>query len=243
MKLSSEQEALIPVFTKKWLNLAFSEISVDRDRVSKIINAAYELLGYSEPEILFYENIELIAQNVQLLLEEKIPNLNCPVGESVFKRIGNKLGKPLSGEFQSMYRQLCVEVDTEYFAFTQNSFGLDLGKKEEKFYQIYSYTTHFCAEKIKQHLDFQDYQLRFMSADKLKNKLQDKFFDNIFSNSFYTKDCLFIDYCHKVLHCNCNLILWNVFEQLCTDCGLMLIPFQSICLVCDRHELPINSTT
>lgn len=59
----------------------------------------------------------------------------------------------------------------------------------------------------------------------------------MFSNVSQTSDCLFIDYCHEVLNCNCNFALWNILKQLCADCGLMLIPFQSICLVCDRYKV------
>ena len=240
MNLSFEQETLIPVFTEKWLKIAFSEDNIDRDRAKNTINTAYAFMGYSEPEILFFESIESIAQNIQLLLEAKIPNLHKQAQEPVLKRIGNKLGKPFSSHFQGLYRQLCVEVGSEYFALIRNQLGLDLYEKEKYFYQMYDYTTHHCSEKIKQNLNFDNYELKFISSDKLKNKLQDKFFDSIFSNSFYTADCLFIDYCHEVLNCNCNSVVWNILKSLCADCGLMMIPFQSICLVCDRYELLIK---
>ena len=36
MKLSCEQEALRSVFTKKWLDIAFSENNIDRDRAKKL---------------------------------------------------------------------------------------------------------------------------------------------------------------------------------------------------------------
>lgn len=243
MNLSFEQEALIPVFTEKWLQIAFSEDKIDRDRAKNTINAAYAFMGYSEPEILFFENIESIARNIQLILEKKIPNLNKPAREPVLKRIGNKLGKPLSRSFwnlyRQLYRQLCIEISTEYFHLLQTSLGLDLDIRKY-FDQVYGYTKYHCSERIKQNLNFYNYELKFISSDKLKNKLQDKFFDSIFSNSFYTAHCLFIDYCHEVLDRNCNFVLWDILKPLCADCGLMMIPFQSICLVCDRYKLPIK---
>ena len=238
MNLSLEQKALIPVFTEKWLNIAFSEQNIDRDRAKKTIIAAYSWFGYSEPEILFFKNIDSVASNIQPLLEEKIANLNYEAKEPILKRIGNKLGKPFAYPFQGLYRQLCVEVSDKYFAILRNRLGLNLYEKEKYFYQIYDYTTYNCFKLIKQNLDFYSYELKFISAEKLKRKLEDKFFNAMFSNTFYTCDCLFIDYCQEVLNCSCDLTLWNILKQLCADCGLMLIPFQSICLVCDRHKLP-----
>lgn len=238
MNLSLEQKALIPMFTEKWLNIAFSEQNIDRDRAKKIIIAAYSWFGYSEPKILFFKNIDSIASNIQPLLEEKIANLNYEAKEPIFLKIGNKLEKPLAYSFQTLYRKLCVEVSHEYFAILRNTFGLDLYEKEKYFYQIYDYTTHNCSKLIKQNLYFSNYELKFVSAEKLKRKLEEKFFSAIFPNTFYTCDCLFIDYCCEVLNCSCDVTLWNLLKQLCADCGLMLIPFQSICLVCDRHKLP-----
>lgn len=174
MNLSLEQEVLIPVFTKKWLDIAFSEQSINRELAKKIIIAAYDLFGYSEPEILFFNNIDSIASNIQPLLEEKIANLNYEARESVLKRIGNKLGKPFAYPFQGLYRKLCIEVDSEYYAILRNRLGLDLYEKEKYFYQIYDYTTHNCSKLIKQNLDFSNYDLRFVSADKLKRKLEEK---------------------------------------------------------------------
>lgn len=241
MKLSLEQEALIPVYTEKWMNIAFSEQNIDQERAKKIIIAAYTFLGYSEPEIIFFKNIESIAQSIQPLLEEKILGLTKQSEEPVLKRIGNKLGKPLAYDLQGLYRQLCVKVDSEYYALYRNLFGLDLYEREKYFYQIYDYT-YTCSNKIKQNLNFQNYELRFISSKKLKVKLKNKFFYAIFSNTFHTNDCLFIDYYCEVLNRSCNYDLWHILKQLCADCGLMLIPFQSICLVCDRYQLPIKNS-
>ena len=243
MNLSLEQEALIPVFTEKWLKIAFAEKNINRETAKEIIIAAYSLLGYSKPEILFFKNIDSIASNIQPLLSEKILKSNYETRQPILKRIGNKLGKPFAYTFQGLYRQLCVEVSDQYFAILRNRLGLDLYEKEKYFYQIYDYTTHNCSKLIKQNLDFSSYELKFVSAEKLKRKLEEKFFNAIFPNTFYTCDCLFIDYCQEVLNCSCDLTLWNILKQLCADCGLMLIPFQSICLVCDRHKLPAKKSS
>jgi hypothetical protein len=56
-------------------------------------------------------------------------------------------------------------------------------------------------------------------------------------SSFLTVDwidwCSRIDFCVSVLGCRCNLSLWEAYQTLIRECGVVL-PLQKICWVCDR---------
>jgi hypothetical protein len=44
-RLTPEQEALIPVYKKKWEKIAFSTERIDRSKASEAIEAVYQLIG------------------------------------------------------------------------------------------------------------------------------------------------------------------------------------------------------
>ena len=44
--------------------------------------------------------------------------------------------------------------------------------------------------------------------------------------------CVF-DFCYSVLNCNCDLGLWNIFQDLVKNCA-WIYPFENACIVCDR---------
>ena len=235
-QLTLEQEALISIYREKWRKIALSTERVDKKRAVESIQAVYNFLGYSEPEILFFESTKALAQNIQCILEERIPNLSEQTKEPVLKRIGNRLGKPFADEIKALYRQVCVDIATEYFAVYRITLNLDLSREGNHLHQMYNLILSSCSQKIKQELNFQNYKLKYTSAYKLENKLKDKFFENIFPFFLYSNDCLLIDYCYEVLNLECNLTLWKILKELCVDCGLIIIPFQSISLVCDRPQ-------
>ena len=233
-QLTSEQEALIPIYREKWCNIALSTKRIDKEQAVESIEIAYSFLGYAKPEILFFESTEAIARNIQFLLEERIANLSKPTKEPILKRIGNRLGKPFSYELQNLYRKLCVDIGTEYFALFRIGLNLDLYRDGNYLSQMYDLIKNGCSKRIQQEFNLQNYELKDMSVHKLKSKLEDKFFANIFPAFWHSNDCLFINYCHEVLQFECNLTLWDILKELCVNCGLMIVPFQSICLVCDR---------
>jgi hypothetical protein len=55
-RLTPEQEALIPVYKKKWEKIAFSTERIDRDKASDTIKAVYQLIGKKNPKIFFYNS-------------------------------------------------------------------------------------------------------------------------------------------------------------------------------------------
>ena len=55
-KLTSEQEALIPVYRDKWKNIALSTERIDRDKAAEAVNLLYYLICKQKPKITFYES-------------------------------------------------------------------------------------------------------------------------------------------------------------------------------------------
>lgn len=55
-KLTPEQEALIPVYREKWRAIALSTEPINSEKASTSIKAAYQLIGYLEPEIIFCDS-------------------------------------------------------------------------------------------------------------------------------------------------------------------------------------------
>ena len=52
-KLTAEQEALIPIYRDKWIEIAFSTQLLNRSKASEIVNRLYYLMGFEEPNIHF----------------------------------------------------------------------------------------------------------------------------------------------------------------------------------------------
>ena len=73
-RLTAEQEALIPVYRKKWQDIAFSTQPIDKEKVSAAIEQVYALMNKPEPIIAFcsYPNSEK-----EILLSHGFSNNLC----------------------------------------------------------------------------------------------------------------------------------------------------------------------
>jgi len=65
-KLTPEQEALIPVYRKKWRQIALSTQPLNRQKAREAIEAAYALIGEAEPEIIFYDSPKSVLTTIIL---------------------------------------------------------------------------------------------------------------------------------------------------------------------------------
>jgi len=54
VNLSAEQEACIPIYLEKWRAIAYSTETIDCQKVSETIKAAYKVINRREPEIQFF---------------------------------------------------------------------------------------------------------------------------------------------------------------------------------------------
>ena len=70
-ELTAEQEKMIPIYEKKWLDIGRSTERLDRDQVNKSIKWAYEFINKKPPKIIYCESPFQAQKLVYLLKEEK----------------------------------------------------------------------------------------------------------------------------------------------------------------------------
>ncbi|MFB2919003.1 DUF6745 domain-containing protein [Aerosakkonema funiforme] len=98
-KLTSEQEALIPVYLEKWRSIALSTEPIDRQKASEAVKAVYELIGEQEPLIVFFDSpYSALIHKESLHIKQ--------VGKKLKGAVINKLWKPLE-------IQLSEQVDSQ----------------------------------------------------------------------------------------------------------------------------------
>ncbi|VEP18675.1 hypothetical protein H1P_860001 [Hyella patelloides LEGE 07179] len=57
IKLTPEEEALIPSYVEKWRNIAFSTRQITQQEAEEVIGFLYAVLGYKKPSIIFETNL------------------------------------------------------------------------------------------------------------------------------------------------------------------------------------------
>ncbi|MDJ0743695.1 MAG: hypothetical protein QNJ32_10055 [Xenococcaceae cyanobacterium MO_167.B27] len=94
-QLTSEQQALIPVYRTKWKSIALSTEKIDCTSATTAINATYQFINLDQPDILFcatpYAALEYILNEIQdNQCKFKNISLGNPVaGSLIDKLLGN----------------------------------------------------------------------------------------------------------------------------------------------------------
>ncbi|MCC5625643.1 DUF6745 domain-containing protein [Nostoc sp. CHAB 5715] len=95
-KLTPEQEALIPVYWKKWRAIALSTERIDREKAAEVVKAAYTAIGKQQPEIIFcdsfYAGLTMLLKKHPKLNSNNINfiNLNNNLMNYIFTDLTNK---------------------------------------------------------------------------------------------------------------------------------------------------------
>ncbi|MEO0837350.1 MAG: hypothetical protein AAF063_00400 [Cyanobacteria bacterium J06643_5] len=102
-KLTSEQEALIPIYREKWKNIALSTEGIYRENAAEAVKQAYAFIGQKEPKILFFKSprhaLQYLSKHIDLEYECKIPNkygLRDELTTKFNSRLRNELQKQCS---------------------------------------------------------------------------------------------------------------------------------------------------
>ena len=102
-QLNSEQQALIPVYRQKWQEIAVKNKKIDRSLATQAINAAYEFIELSQPDIIFFSNpstaLEYIYQEVQNnwgKIEDS--SLGNPIAGNLLDKLLGKIKTQIPGE-------------------------------------------------------------------------------------------------------------------------------------------------
>ncbi|AFY53176.1 hypothetical protein Riv7116_0582 [Rivularia sp. PCC 7116] len=175
-KLTSEQEALIPVYREKWKKIALSTERIDKEKATEAVKQAYSFVGEKEPKMLFCRSPIEILQELQRRKKEnivfqplnKIWKLFINLHDNIIIKLEEKFGEYIDDE---IYLQLsepinlcCEEIwgGISSTLFNRNLFPL--------FYELGN-DCKFSHETI--HASFLDYYLNVLNISINKtNKSQ-----------------------------------------------------------------------
>ena len=97
VQLNLEQQALIPVYRKKWQEIALANEKIDRNLATQAINAAYEFLDLSKPDIMFFSTPYAALENIYNQVKNgrgtiKDTSLGNPLANSLLNKLfGNTI--------------------------------------------------------------------------------------------------------------------------------------------------------
>lgn len=211
-QLTSEQEALIPVYREKWRALRLSSKPTNRQAATEAIKAAYELLSLSEPDILFFSNPDMAIGYLRNHLEQnEHPAIKQPSKHQQTRLFWHYLSMCLERQLEAqievqLYKNLWMQLisSNPWGSFELgHPFGVQLGH----YFPI--------SPPLWRRLWGEGYDLAVAQPD------------------MWASHGALFDFCFMVLGCLHNLKVWQVFQVITLECGL-IFPYEEKCIVCDR---------
>jgi hypothetical protein len=107
-KLTPSQEALIPVYREKWRAIALSTEPIDRQKAAEAVNAAYQIIGYLPPQIVFCDSPNAALSRTRRERSSEVAGqLGTKLRIESIHRLSNQLGKKLNSDLTClMWSQL-----------------------------------------------------------------------------------------------------------------------------------------
>lgn len=181
-------------------------------------NAAYSVSGYSEPEILLYDNPLIAIQEVTYIEDFKSylgHNIRTKFSKRVFDHIQYGLVQQLDYKFFIRLRNQTLYTEPPYYS---------THDKPQPYYFPYSVMT--CLE----------HQL---VADLEKTKPELEFSDISYFTSCVSRPAEWagwaglFDFYISVLKLHHDKKKWQVIQQLIQNCGFLL-QYENVCIACNR---------
>lgn len=119
-QLTPKQEALIATIQEKWRAIAFPTEPVDRQKASVAVKTAYELMGFQEPEILFFDSpyqalVTVVAQLVEQLDSQWINRLENQLSHHQGDELESELVRQLISQLISpLEKQLGCQLGSQF---------------------------------------------------------------------------------------------------------------------------------
>ncbi|WP_143855394.1 hypothetical protein [Nostoc sp.] len=85
-ELSDEQEAMLPIYRDKWRSIQISTESIQQEKATEVIKAAYAVSDYPEPEILFYSSPMTAIEKILT-----IENFKMYLGRDIHRKFSKRL--------------------------------------------------------------------------------------------------------------------------------------------------------
>lgn len=214
-QLTPEQKALIPVYREKWRSMALDTEPCDRSSASAIVKAIYTEIGLPEPNVIFFDKLDLEAIAASKLsldpgeilarIDKKLNELWQPLTQQLAIPILDRLESELifDRNDESRYRQwlghesLWYEIWCEWLQQISNELGDDINS-----------ISHPILRQLQQ---FNIFSFWYELAE---------------FGSYY-------DFCISVLNCEYDRHKWELYQALVNYCG-WIFPFYDFCIVGDR---------
>ncbi|MDZ8068557.1 MAG: hypothetical protein RMY64_23495 [Nostoc sp. DedQUE08] len=228
-KLTSQQEESIASYQQKWRAINLSIERINRNRVLAVLEDVYNFYAesFTMPEITFFESpyaafsaeLRLATANFNGLSDDEIINqvasLQTICGE----------GKPRT--------HLWWDLNTELYP---------SGLNPQISLEIWKVLDENLTDKVGSRIHTQLWNVLWdWLCERLSSELKDcpdafgRFYDNfIYPNSEWASYAGLFDYCINELGCQHNQEQWQVYKDLCTECGWWFIPMPIHYIICDR---------
>jgi hypothetical protein len=219
-ELTSEQEALIPIYQDKWVQTIYSTAPLSRDCQITAINTAYQLCNYPEPEILFYSSPFNAIQSI--VRADEHPHLY--LGRSLHSKFSRRV---LDHLLNILDRQTTYNVSIEL--------GNRISYSDPPYYWTEENPIRPCFHNIsflyclyKQlHVDIEK------SNPEIKEQYTSELIYNIQRTAQWAVHACKVDFCISVLELQHDQKIWDVIQKLIHECGFLLM-FEKICIACPR---------
>jgi hypothetical protein len=229
IKLTSKQEESIISYQQKWRAISLSTERINRERVLAVLEDVYNLYpeGFTMPEVIFFDSpyaafsaeLRLTTANFNGLSDDEIINqvasLQIICGE----------GQPRTDLWWDLHSEL-------------NSSGMNPQISQH----IWEVLDENLTDKVGRKIHEQLWKLLWdWLCDRLISELKDcpdafgRFYDNfIYPDSEWAIYAGLFDYCINELGCKHEQEQWQVYRDLCTECGWWFIPMPTHYVICDR---------
>jgi hypothetical protein len=219
-ELTSEQQALIPVYKEKWRKIARSTQRIDREKAEKAVKAAFELIGEAEPKVFFFDSI-FAAINEYNDNEDLI----CfGLNDNLFQ----KLRFPLILDFDKI---------PEWEFYNLNRFRSALAKDPQNLFDE-EFLDKLIVDLEDEIYDSLEAQWNLTYFDLLESIDEEKFIPLDTQRKYIKYDlliaeCSYYDFCISVLDYPHDANRWQILQNVVKNCP-WFFPFQGICFICDR---------
>ncbi|HEY9851838.1 MAG TPA: hypothetical protein V6D28_20365 [Leptolyngbyaceae cyanobacterium] len=209
-------EELMPLYQKKWRDMALKPGPIDRDKAAETIKNIYALSGRKEPEIIFFDNIYQAFEKF----------VNLPVNIRVNYQVEKKLRSEL---YERLYRELVSQLGIEL-----------VSRLQSKMYtEVYSKLVIPLHRQLRNQLQLSNESAK-PDLKKIGSHLKRSWGNCLQPEALFEYVSL-LDYSAAVFNCSFDRDKWELMQSIVKYCS-WTYPFEGICLACDRpSEISFDS--
>jgi hypothetical protein len=127
--LTPSQETLIPVYREKWREIALSTESINHQKATAAINAAYQIIGYLRPQIIFCDSPHRALKQMERGERNEVTNrLDKKLRIELIEELAKQLGEKLRSDVNLIWSQLRPQLWAQLMRQISGAIGLKLGE-------------------------------------------------------------------------------------------------------------------